>query len=187
MTRRMIRYTTAAAALTLSLGLAACNDDEADNADNAADNAAETTAATTAEESSPATSESEDASAAQGDEKIEAEGLDSLTDGEELTVNLSGLDTSKGYYLALCSADGAKEGPAPVCTGGMDGGSAWIAAEDNAQATDHFDAEGNATVELPIVARSEKLDCTVDACDLKLFGDHQNGFQDVTEEPVTVM
>ena len=39
--------------------------------------------------------------------------------------------------------------------------------------------------ELSVVPTGEAVDCTQQDCVLKLFGDHSEGFEDVTEIPVT--
>lgn len=172
-TARPVRRAAAlAAAAVLTLGVAACGDDDDSDDDAADDTAVE----------QPADDDGDDVGDVDG---MSAEKTDDLADGDTITVTLTDLDTDQGYYLGICAAEGAAGGP-PTCTGGRED-SAWIAAEGEERATDHFDAEGNAEVELDVKATSEdgSLDCTTDSCVVKLFGDHQSGFGDVAELPVS--
>lgn len=187
LSRTLTRRTAAvAAAALLGLGLAACSDDD-DNSD------ATTTASDSAGDSTAATSE---APLAAGDTpandpgtpQITADRTVDLADGDEITVTVRGLDTSAGYYLGICKvgtgADAAGEGGAPDCTGDRSS-SKWIAADAEQRATDHFDADGNAEVTLTVAEKGDAVDCSVDECAIKVFGDHMNGFRAVGEAPVS--
>lgn len=169
------RAAAAAAAAVLALGLTACSDDSDDGADGT--------------DSSEDSAVEENASDADGSEEtgpLAAEPTDGLTDGDTINVTLTGLDTDQGYYLGICSAEDAAGGP-PSCTGSRDD-SAWIAADDEHRATDHYNAEGDAEVELSVHSTNEDhtLNCAGDdECVLKLFGDHEAGFDNVAELPLT--
>lgn len=181
-TARPVRRAAAlAAAAVLTLGVAACGDDDDSDDDAADDTAVEQPADDDADEADD-TDDGDDVGDVDG---MSADKTDDLADGDTITVTLTDLDTDQGYYLGICAAEGAAGGP-PTCTGGRED-SAWIAAEGEERATDHFDAEGNAEVELDVKATSEdgSLDCTTDSCVVKLFGDHQSGFGDVAELPVS--
>ncbi|HIW90629.1 MAG TPA: thiamine biosynthesis protein [Candidatus Corynebacterium avicola] len=176
----MRRASALAAAAVLTLGVAACGDDDDSDGDDADDTAVEQPA-----DDSEDADAADDSEGAEGADGLSADKTDDLSDGDTITVTLSDLDTEQGYYLGICAAEGAAGGP-PSCTGARDD-SAWVAAEDEQRATDHYDAEGNAEVELNVASTSEdgSLDCTTDECVLKLFGDHQAGFGDVADLPVT--
>lgn len=182
--RPVRRAAALTAAAVLTLGVAACSDDDSDSDDTADDTAVEQTDDADDTESDDADDTEADGAGEESDE-LSADKTDGLSDGDTITVNLTDLDTDQGYYLGICGAEGEAGGP-PTCTGARDD-SAWITAEGEEGATDHFDAEGNAEVELSAKATSEDgaLDCTTDDCVLKLFGDHKSGFGDVAEIPVT--
>ncbi|AWT26982.1 hypothetical protein Csp1_22320 [Corynebacterium provencense] len=188
LTRRTAAFT---AATVLAVGLAACSGD-GDGTGGTTD-AAGTETPGDSTGTVPPTSE---APLAAGDTppedpgppQISADKTQNLVDGEQIIVTLHGLDTSAGYYLAICredtGADAAGRGAPPECTGDRSA-SKWIAPESEQRATDHFDAEGNAEVTLTVAEKGDAVDCSVDTCVLKLFGDHANEFRNVGEAPVT--
>ncbi len=185
-TARPVRRAAAlAAAAVLTLGVAACGDDDDSDDDAADDTAVEQPADDDADEADDTDDGDDDGDDVGDVDGMSADKTDDLADGDTITVTLTDLDTDQGYYLGICAAEGAAGGP-PTCTGGHED-SAWIAAEGEERATDHFDAEGNTEVELDVKATSEdgSLDCTTDSCVVKLFGDHQSGFGDVAELPVS--
>lgn len=117
-----------------------------------------------------------------GEVSLEAAPTEDLSDGDIVTVDLQGLDPSYGYYVGICGAERPEGSPAPECTGGRDGDSqAWLSERGTTQIPE----DGTVTVELTASAEGEGIDCRTDACVLKVFGDHTEGFEDVVEVPVT--
>ncbi|ALC06494.1 Thiamine biosynthesis protein X [Corynebacterium deserti GIMN1.010] len=108
-----------------------------------------------------------------------------LVDGAPVTFEITGLDPEGGYYAAICAADGAA-GEVPVCTGVMADftSQAWL-SNSQPGATHAIAQDGTVTVELQAAATGEGIDCTVDECVAKVFGDHTEGFRDVAEEEIT--
>ena len=160
----------AVAALPL---LAACGTDDADDAAQDATNASETT--------SSAADQETDASA--GEVTMEAEPVNDLSEGDVISVDLSGLDPDYGYYAALCAAEKAPGNPVPDCTGDRSAGTQsqqWITKKSGGTTT--IADDNTAHFELSVGPTGEAVDCTQQDCVLKLFGDHSEGF---TEIPVT--
>ena len=178
------RTAAVAAAAVLALGLTACSDSSEDSSDSST--SAETTESAGGSAAATPAENSSDASGSEENGPLSAEPTEGLADGDVINVTLTGLDTAQGYYLGICSAEDTAGGP-PNCTGARDD-SAWIAGDDEQRATDHFNAEGDARVELSVKATNEdhSLNCAGDdKCVLKLFGDHKAGFGNVAEVPVT--
>ncbi|BAU96659.1 thiamine biosynthesis protein x [Corynebacterium suranareeae] len=109
-----------------------------------------------------------------------------LVDGEQVTFDITGLDPEGGYYAAICAAAAAPGNPVPVCTGETADftSQAWL-SNSQPGATTEIAEDGTATVELQATATGEGLDCTVQECVAKVFGDHTEGFRDVAQTPVT--
>ncbi|WP_080791532.1 thiamine biosynthesis protein [Corynebacterium pacaense] len=109
-----------------------------------------------------------------------------LTEGGEVTFEITGLDPDLGYYAAICAATATPGNPVPVCTGQqMDQASqAWL-SNSAPGATDTISDNGSANVTLVASAVGEGLDCTIQECVAKVFGDHTEGFRDVADTPVT--
>nr|WP_120492624.1 thiamine biosynthesis protein [Corynebacterium lactis] len=117
---------------------------------------------------------------------IEAEPVNNLSDGDVISVKLSGLDTAFGYYAAICAAEKTPGNPVPDCTGDRSSTARtqhWITNKPGGTTT--ITEDGTATFELGVASTGEKANCTEQACVLKLFGDHSEGFEDVAEVPVT--
>ena len=185
------RSAAVAAAAVLGLGIAACSgdDDTPEDANARASEAAEQAVSELDQGTGEGSPDTPDTPAGDpGDPQITADRTQDLADGDEITVTVRGLDTSAGYYLGICKvgtgADAAGEGGAPDCTGDRSS-SKWIAAASEQRATDHFDTDGNAEVTLTVAERGDAVDCSVDECAIKVFGDHKNGFRAVGEAPVT--
>lgn len=169
----------AVAALPL---LAACGADDADGADGAKNSASasETTSSTAAQETDA------DTDATAGEVTMEAEPVNDLSEGDVITVDLAGLDPDYGYYAALCAAEKAPGNPVPDCTGDRSAGTQsqqWITKKSGGTTT--IADDNTAHFELSVVPTGEAVDCTQQECVLKLFGDHSEGFEDITEIPVT--
>lgn len=179
--QRRAAFLAIPAVATLPL-LAACGSDDADGADGAKDSASasETTSSTAAQETDADT----DASA--GEVTMEAEPVNDLSEGDVITVDLAGLDPDYGYYAALCAAEKAPGNPVPDCTGDRSAGTQsqqWITKKSGGTTT--IADDNTAHFELSVVPTGEAVDCTQQECVLKLFGDHSEGFEDITEIPVT--
>lgn len=167
----------AVAALPL---LAACGADDADDAAQGAANASETTSSTEAQDTDA------DTDTTAGEVTMEAEPVNDLSEGDVISVELSGLDPDYGYYAALCAAEKAPGNPVPDCTGDRSAGTQsqqWITKKSGG--TTAIADDNTAHFELSVVPTGEAVDCTQQDCVLKLFGDHSEGFEDVTEIPVT--
>lgn len=165
----------AVAALPL---LAACGADDASDAAQDAANASETT--------SSAADQETDTDASAGEVTMEAEPVNDLSEGDVITVDLAGLDPDYGYYAALCAAEKAPGNPVPDCTGDRSAGTQsqqWITKKSGGTTT--IADDNTAHFELSVVPTGEAVDCTQQECVLKLFGDHSEGFEDITEIPVT--
>lgn len=189
------RAAAVAAAAVLSLGLAACSDDESpEDANERAAQAAEEALSELNQEVEEDAADSADSSAEEtpandpGEPQITADKTQDLADGDTITVTVRGLDVEGGYYVGICKAgtgaDAAGEGGAPDCTGDRED-SKWITAEGSDRGTDHVDADGDAEVELTVSEQGDAVDCSTDKCVLKIFGDHTNGFREVGEAPVS--
>lgn len=189
------RAAAVAAAAVLSLGLAACSDDESpEDANERAAQAAEEALSELNQEVEEDAADSADGSAEEtpandpGEPQITADKTQDLADGDTITVTVRGLDVEGGYYVGICKAgtgaDAAGEGGAPDCTGDRED-SKWITAEGSDRGTDHVDADGDAEVELTVSEQGDAVDCSTDKCVLKIFGDHTNGFREVGEAPVS--
>lgn len=189
------RSAAVAAAAVLSLGLAACSDDESpEDANERAAQAAEEALSELNQEVEEDAADSADGSAEEtpandpGEPQITADKTQDLADGDTITVTVRGLDVEGGYYVGICKAgtgaDAAGEGGAPDCTGDRED-SKWITAEGSDRGTDHVDADGDAEVELTVSEQGDAVDCSTDKCVLKVFGDHTNGFREVGEAPVS--
>ena len=117
---------------------------------------------------------------------MEAEPVNDLSEGDVISVDLSGLDPDYGYYAALCAAEKAPGNPVPDCTGDRSAGTQsqqWITKKSGGTTT--IADDNTAHFELSVVPTGEAVDCTQQDCVLKLFGDHSEGFEDITEIPVT--
>lgn len=189
------RAAAVAAAAVLSLGLAACSDDESpEDANERAAQAAEEALSELNQEVEEDAADSADGSAEEtpandpGEPQITADKTQDLADGDTITVTVRGLDVEGGYYVGICKAgtgaDAAGEGGAPDCTGDRED-SKWITAEGSDRGTDHVDADGDAEVELTVSEQGDAVDCSTDKCVLKVFGDHTNGFREVGDAPVS--
>lgn len=188
------RSAAVAAAAVLSLGLAACSDDESpedanERAAQAAEEALSELNQEVEEDAGSADDSAEETPANDpGEPQITADKTQDLADGDTITVTVRGLDVEGGYYVGICKAgtgaDAAGEGEAPDCTGDRED-SKWITAEGSDRGTDHVDADGDAEVELTVSEQGDAVDCSTDKCVLKIFGDHTNGFREVGEAPVS--
>lgn len=186
------RSAAVAAAGLLAVGLSACSSDKESPAEANA-RASEQAEAAVSELNEQAATETvrmpEETSVNDpGAPQISADKTQDLTDGDEITVTVRGLDISAGYYVAVCKegtgADAAGEGGAPDCTGDQSS-AAWLTAGDSDEGTAHFDADGNAEVPLTVSEKGDAVDCATDTCVIKVFGDHSNGFRSVGEAPVS--
>lgn len=186
------RGTALAAAAVLAFGLTACSSDDDDPTENSAAAQSDIDAAlselNTPDEDRSADTSNGDTANDPGAPQITADRTVDLNDGDDIAVTVRHLDTSAGYYIGICKAatgaDAAGEGTPPDCTGDRSS-SKWVTAEDSDQGTDHFDAEGTAEVQLTVAEKGDAVDCATDKCTLKVFGDHQNGFRNVGDAPVT--
>ena len=122
-----------------------------------------------------------------GGVELKADRVAHLSDGQQVTVSLSGLNPQAGYYLAVCGPN--RVGPAPMCIGGQGPQSIqhWLS---NAVRPGSIPADGvlTTTVSVPKqgrVATGQSLDCTTQQCTIKLFGDPGAGLRDVVELPVS--
>lgn len=164
----------AVAALPL---LAACGADDEDGA-------SETTSSAAAQNTDANSNSTADSTA--GAVTMEAEPVNDLSEGDVISVDLSGLDPDYGYYAALCAAEKAPGNPVPDCTGDRSAGTQsqqWITKKSGGTTT--IAGDNTAHFELTVAPTGEAVDCTQQDCVLKLFGDHSEGFEDVTEIPVT--
>lgn len=179
-----IRTLGAASLAAATLVLAACSppneqDTTESKVDTASDVAAPTKSASATKSTSPTTTQ-----ASSDSMTADASTTTGLKDGDKVTVKLTGLDPTMGYYAAICAEEATPGNPVPVCTGknGDSASQAWIKAEGGTTA---MAEDGTATVTLTAASTGEGIDCTVDACVLKVFGDHAQNFADITSVPVT--
>ena len=130
------------------------------------------------------------AAAAPGDEvELTLSESADLADGQEITVEGSGVDPDLGYYLSTCVV--GTSGPAgPDCASGPDdrAASAWVS--NSPGATVPINPDGTFTATLQVSRTGETMDgrsvdCDEMPCAITLFGDHRNGFINTAEEPVT--
>lgn len=194
MRRAGIVAVPAIAALPL---LAACN---SDNAQEAQQSAAEMTSSASSKVAEAAGAEDKDAKdkdaegakdaedkdAEDGKVTVDANPVSDLKDGDTITVTVSGLDPESGYYAGICAADKTPGNPVPDCTGDRTEGARsqqWITNKPGGVTP--IEADGTAKFDLAAGATGEKVNCSEQDCVLKLFGDHTEGFEDVAEVPVT--
>lgn len=176
------------ATAALSLSIAACSPPNQSDSTQTKDDEVLTTSQTstsetTATESTTATATTTGAAATEVTVTVTPE---ELIDGGETTFEVTGLDPELGYYAAICAAEATPDGEAPACTGVQAdfASQAWL-SNTAPGATDPIADDGTATITLVAAATGEGLDCTTDECVGKIFGDHTEGFRDVTEVPVT--
>lgn len=107
-----------------------------------------------------------------------------LKSNDTIEVALSGLNPKLGYYAAICSPVRNPASPVPVCTGGRGDATAqaWIKAEGG---TITLNEDGTADAVIAVSPIGEGIDCRTEECVVKIFGDHTEGFKDVTQAPVT--
>ncbi|WP_448852216.1 neocarzinostatin apoprotein domain-containing protein [Corynebacterium sp. 335C] len=107
-----------------------------------------------------------------------------LAEGDTVQVDISGLDTSSGYYLALCGVTNPEGQPFPDCTGDRSGETQkWFR---NPEGTEQMNDEGTISTTLTITPKGEAIDCRESECAVKLFGDHREAFYDIVQVPVTL-
>ncbi|WJZ03347.1 hypothetical protein [Corynebacterium freiburgense] len=181
-----IRAIGAASFAAFALALAACSppnqqDTTMEKTDTASDIAAPSK---TASSSMKSTSAAPETSTESGTVNLKVSNINGIKDGDELTVDVSGLDPKMGYYAAICAAEATPDNPVPVCTGktGDTETQAWIKSQGG---TVPLSEDGTASAKLIAASTGEGLDCTVDACVVKVFGDHSQGFTDIVSVPVT--
>jgi hypothetical protein len=182
--RRLL--TISAAVLALGPALAACTPpNEVDSevkVTTASEGAAPTrTSSTTA---AATTTSSTASSTAAASDAVQVSKTEEVAEGDELTINISGLDPAVGYYAAICGANSHAPQP-PSCTGTMTDSAtaAWIKADNTG--TTMLNSDGTATATITATATGENVDCRTDECVVKVFGDHSNGFANYGEVPVT--
>lgn len=115
---------------------------------------------------------------------LSAERTTDLHPGDTITVRLANLNPKAGYYTAICLAEQPGDEIVPICTGGRGDATAqaWIKPSGG---TVTLNEDGTADFELAVAATGKDIDCNVDACVLKVFGDHSQGFTLGAELPVT--
>ncbi len=107
-----------------------------------------------------------------------------LAEGDAVQVDISGLDTTSGYYLALCGVTNPEGQPFPDCTGDRSGETQkWFR---NPEGTQQINDDGTVSTTLTITPKGEAIDCREAECAVKLFGDHREGFHDIVQVPVTL-
>lgn len=172
--------------------LAACSppnqqDTTLPKTDTASDVAAPTkTKSSSMESTSESTSESPTTAmdSEAGLAEVKVNHTSGIKEGDEIKVEVSGLDPTKGYYAAICAAEAAPGNPVPVCTGktGDTEAQAWIKAQGG---TVPLAEDGTATATLIASPAGDGIDCATDSCVVKIFGDHAQGFTDIMSVPVT--
>lgn len=182
---RRRRALLAAPALAAVALLAACSGDDGAAGD------ADATATDDAAQSTQAESGAAGAADAGDAAEVSANGVtatvtpsENIADGSEITITLSGLNPAYGgYYVGICG-DRPEGSPAPLCTGdrAVPGTQAWVS---NRGGTQPVPDNGETTVTLTAMATGDGIDCRTDACTLKIFGDHSEGFEDIVDVPVT--
>ncbi|AKS13832.1 hypothetical protein [Corynebacterium pseudotuberculosis] len=190
MTRNFRRSLTAAAGvLALGTALVACSPPHENDSEKKVDTATSAAAPKSQTHNHPTESAAASTSAqATGSDKeatIVASANQNIVEGQEITLNVSGLNPQSGYYAAICNVTTPHGSPAPLCTGQHSDttAQAWIKA--GGMGTTPLNADGTATVTLRAASTGQGLDCKTDTCVLKVFGDHTEGFRDVAELPVT--
>lgn len=115
---------------------------------------------------------------------LSAEPTSNLHPGDTISVRLANLHPKAGYYTAICLAEQPGDEIVPICTGGRGDATAqaWIKPSGG---TVTLNEDGTADFELAVAATGKDIDCNVDACVLKVFGDHSQGFTVGAELPVT--
>ncbi|MBV7294654.1 hypothetical protein KRX51_01815 [Corynebacterium sp. TAE3-ERU12] len=107
-----------------------------------------------------------------------------LSEGEEISVKATGLDPNSGYYLGICRAKMNPDKPCAECAGRQDGKTQkWFR---NDGAPEGISEDGTISSTLTVSSSGRSVDCTSDACVIKLFGDHVEGFGNIVEIPVVV-
>ena len=130
------------------------------------------------------------ASAAPGDDvQLTLSESTELTDGQEITVEGSGVDPELGYYLSTCVA-GTSGPTGPDCAGGPSDRSASAWVSNSPGATVPVNPDGTFTATLPVTRAGETMDgkavdCDETPCAVTLFGDHRNGFVNTADVPIT--
>lgn len=115
---------------------------------------------------------------------IDANPTEDLKAGDDITIELSGLDPAHGYYAAICSPVKVPGNPVPICSGGQGDATAqaWIKTGGG---TAPINEDGTATTTIVATPTGTDINCLEQDCVLKIFGDHSEGFVDVVDLPVT--
>ncbi|MEY8209974.1 hypothetical protein [Corynebacterium sp. MNWGS58] len=191
--RRTLRSAALGITAASALVLASCSSEEAaDTAASVTSEAGEAAESATKAAGEAAESATEKAKEA-GDKAMQAIDAEmrvtpdpeaGVEADSELQIELSGLNTEQGYYVAICvdEEDGA-EGRPPLCTGehGDEATQAWVKTEGG---TVDMKEDGTAVVTLRATPTGEGVDCTTQDCNVQLFGDHQEGFKRVEETEI---
>ncbi|MGP6172627.1 thiamine biosynthesis protein [Corynebacterium sp. A21] len=115
---------------------------------------------------------------------ISATPYSDIKTADQITLQISGLNPELGYHAAICAAEQPQGPGAPNCTGGSVDSATQIWLK-NEGGTDAISPAGTAEFTLDAATTGEGLDCHVDACVIKVFGDHAEGFRNVADLPVS--
>lgn len=107
-----------------------------------------------------------------------------VSEGDQITFNISGLNPELGYYAAICS--NVTQSSRPNCTG-QEQNTANQAVLSNAttDGTQPIQSDGSAEVTLTATSKGDGLDCATSKCVAKVFNDEAGKFETVAETAVS--
>ena len=188
MTSRMTAL-IAAALVTAAPLLASCSNTQEDSTASvqetkAVDGAGKTASAAAATESTSSSTWLVTPAPAIDAVDLSADPTTDLHAGDTIHVQLARLNPKAGYYTAICLAALPENEVVPICTGGRGDATAqaWIKSSGG---TVTLKEDGTADFDLAVAAKGDGIDCTKDACVVKVFGDHTQGFSKAAELPVS--
>ncbi|AZA11864.1 thiamine biosynthesis protein [Corynebacterium gerontici] len=174
------RSAVAATAIIAGVGLAACTPPHENDSDLKVETASEVKLTKT--QSSEESTSSEPTTLVSS-VTLKATKLNGLKKGEEITVDLAGLNPTQGYYTAICASENIPDGQQPACTG--EKGDRAVQPHVKNGADVEISPSGTAVVPLKVAETGENVDCTSRDCVVKVFSDEENGYFPLAEIPVT--
>lgn len=170
----------AATAILAGVGLAACTPPTHVDSDVKVDTASKVQMTKT--ESSEESTSSEPTTLVSS-VTLKASKTNGLKKGEEITVDLAGLDPAQGYYTAICASENIPDGQQPACTGEKNDREVQPHVKNGADV--EISPSGTAVATLKVAESGENIDCTSRDCVVKVFSDEDNGYFPLAEIPVT--
>ncbi|GGG71439.1 hypothetical protein [Corynebacterium pelargi] len=173
----------AATAVIAGIALAACSPPNENDSDLKVETASEVQLTKTNESSAEETTSSEPTTLVTT-VTLKPSKTTGLKNGEEIIVDLAGLNPDQGYYTAICASENIADGQQPACTG--EKGDSAVQPHVKNGADVEISPSGTAVVPLTVAESGEEIDCTKRDCVVKVFSDEDNDYFPLAEVPVFV-